>query len=181
MSATCDADPRHSILFSKQLKNRMEEILIMAMINLRDFYSWYTHDEFVEVPDVIVGELFADRRYEKAHEKRMRHNKTFLFDSMAEMEAATVTHATNSPEAVLEIKERHCRLCQALNSLPEIQGRRIEAHFLLSMSRKKIAESEGVSESAVNASIEKGLRSMSNYFRNFSVGGCFLPDKCPYI
>lgn len=42
----------------------------MAIINLRDFYLWYTQDEFVDVPDVIAAELFADRRYHKSHEHR---------------------------------------------------------------------------------------------------------------
>jgi len=58
--------------------------------------------------------------------------------------------------------ERHCRLCRALNSLPEIQGRRVEAHYLLGISRKEIADSEDVTENAVNKSIEKGLRAMKN-------------------
>ncbi len=49
----------------------------MAIINLRDFYPWYTKDEFVEVPDVIAAELWADRRYHRTHERRMRYNKTY--------------------------------------------------------------------------------------------------------
>ena len=39
----------------------------MTTINLRDFYPFYTHDEFVEVPEVIAAELIADRRYERAY------------------------------------------------------------------------------------------------------------------
>ena len=31
----------------------------MATINLRDFYPWYQHNEFVDVPDVIAAELMA--------------------------------------------------------------------------------------------------------------------------
>ena len=33
-------------------------------INLREFYPWYTHDEFVEVSDEVAAELRADKRYE---------------------------------------------------------------------------------------------------------------------
>lgn len=36
------------------------------------------------------------------------------------------------------MKERFCRLCCAINSLPETQGRRVEAHFLLGKSIKEI-------------------------------------------
>jgi len=35
----------------------------MATINLRDFYYWYTCDEFIEVSDEVAEELFADKRY----------------------------------------------------------------------------------------------------------------------
>ncbi len=34
----------------------------MVTINLRDFYPWYTHDEFVEVLDEVADELLADKR-----------------------------------------------------------------------------------------------------------------------
>ncbi|MFT3984636.1 MAG: hypothetical protein QM697_12065 [Lachnospiraceae bacterium] len=47
----------------------------MAKINLRDFYPWYTQDEIVDVPDVIAAELFTDRHYYKAHERRVKRNK----------------------------------------------------------------------------------------------------------
>ena len=26
----------------------------MTTINLKDFYSWYTHDEYIEVPDEVA-------------------------------------------------------------------------------------------------------------------------------
>ncbi len=138
----------------------------MATINLRDYYPWYTQDEFVEVPDVIAAELFADRRYHRTHERRMRYNKTYLFDAETENEAAALVYSTDSPEAVFQKKEQHCRLCRALNSLPDIQGRRIEAHYILGKSRKNVAATEGVSESAVNQSIERGLRAMKKFLRN---------------
>jgi len=75
-------------------------------------------------------------------------------------------YADLSPHEVYELKIRMCRLCRALNSLPEAQGRRIEAHFILSMSKTEIAQAEGVSESAVRDAIERGLRSMKKYLNN---------------
>ena len=148
----------------------------MATINLRKFYPWYTHDEFVEVPDVIAGELFADRRYEKIHDQRMRRNKVYYsLDAESSIESAAVVHTTDNPEAVFDMMERHCRLCRALNSLPEVQGRRVEAHYLFGKSRKEIAADEGVSDSSVNESIDRGLRAMKKYLRNFE--NC--PVKCP--
>jgi len=136
----------------------------MATINLRDFYPWYTHDEFMEVSDEIAAELSADKRYHKAHDRRMRRNKAYSLDIDADMETAAIACHTDNPEAISEMMERHCRLCRALNSLPEIQGRRVEAHYLLGKSTREIAEAEGVSESAVNQSIDRGLRAMKKYF-----------------
>ena len=59
--------------------------------------------------------------------------------------------------------ERHCRLCRALNKLPEIQGRRVEAHYLLGHSQKEIAKTEGVTKGSVSESIKKGLAAMRKY------------------
>lgn len=38
---------------------------MIKTINLKDFYSCYTQDEFAEVPDEVEAELIANRRYEK--------------------------------------------------------------------------------------------------------------------
>ena len=38
----------------------------MTTINLKDFYSWYIHDEYIEVSDEVAAELRADKLYETA-------------------------------------------------------------------------------------------------------------------
>jgi len=43
----------------------MEDTKMSIIINLRDFYQWYTHDEFIDVTDEVAAELIADKRYEK--------------------------------------------------------------------------------------------------------------------
>jgi RNA polymerase sigma-70 factor (ECF subfamily) len=149
----------------------------MATINLRDFYPWYTQDEFVEVSDEVAAELCADKRYHKTHERRMRYNKTYLFDAETETDAAAIAHTTDNPEALVLRIEQHCRLCRALNTLPEMQGRRVEAHFLFGKSRKEIAEAEGVSESAVNQSIDRGLRAMKTFLRESENGLVKCPSR----
>ena len=32
----------------------------MTTINLKDFYAWYTHDEYIEVSDEVAAELKVD-------------------------------------------------------------------------------------------------------------------------
>jgi len=135
----------------------------MTTINLRDFYPWYKHDELVEVSDEVAEEMMADKRYHKTHERRMRYNKTYQLDSEAETEAAHIAHISDDPAAVLEMKERYCRLCCAINSLPEIQGRRIEARYLFGKSITEIAEADGVTKGSVSISITRGLAAMKIY------------------
>ena len=152
--------------FRSPQQNRMEAYR-MAIINLRNFYPWYTWDEFVEVPDVIAGELFADRRYEKAHERKMyRYKAQYSLDVENGIETAAIVHSIDSPEAVYAIKERRCRICCALNSLPEIQGKRIEAHYIHGISQRDIARAEGVNERNIRLSISKGLAGMKKYLQN---------------
>jgi len=151
----------------------------MATINLKDFYAWYAHDEFIEVFDEIAEELFADKRYQKAHEQRTRRNKAFYSldrDDGIEAAATVATHSDN-PEHIFTTMERHCNLCQALNSLPEVQGRRIEAYYLLGKSQAEIAEAEGVSKVAVGKSITKGLVAMKIFMINFHARVYFCPQS----
>ena len=139
----------------------------MRKINLRDFYPWYIHDEFIEISDEVAEELMADKLYHKTHSQRTRRNKAFYsLDVQDGIEASASIHTTNDPAAILEMKERFCSLCSALNSLPEIQGRRIDANLILGMSKKEIAEAEGVSERAVGIAIERGLTAMKKYLKN---------------
>lgn len=51
--------------------------------------------------------------------------------------------------------------------LPEIQGRRIDAHIILRKSIKEIAEAEGVHEDSVRQSIKRGLERMKKLFDFF--------------
>ena len=64
----------------------------------------------------------------------------------------------------LERMETFLRLWNALNSLPEIQGRRIDAHIILGKSIKEIAEAEGVHEESIRQSIKRGLERMKKTF-----------------
>ena len=47
----------------------------MTTINLKDFYPWYTHDEYIEVSEEVADELRASRLYEAAYQRRIVRNK----------------------------------------------------------------------------------------------------------
>ena len=137
---------------------------MLITINLRDFYPWYVTDEIIEITEEVAAELQADKRYHKAHDRRMKRNKSYSFDVDADMDTAALACNGNNPEVIFTMIDNYCRLCRALNSLPEIQGRRIEARYLHGKSIQEIAVAEGVTESSVKECIERGLKAMKKIF-----------------
>ena len=140
----------------------------MKIINLRDYYPFYTQDTLLEIPDDVAEVLAEAERLERNYMRRMFYNKAqYSLDADDGIEASAVECHILSPEVVLDLMERHCRLCRALNELPELQGRRLEAHYLIGQSQKEIARTEGVSEIAMHRSIKKGLERMRKNLKNF--------------
>ena len=55
----------------------------------------------------------------------------------------------------------------AIASLPDKQAKRIYAHFILGMTKRDIALAEGVHEKVVRVAIERGLRNLEKFLKNF--------------
>ena len=53
----------------------------------------------------------------------------------------------------------------ALNSLPEVQGRRVDAYLILGKTYRQIAREEGVDKCAVRRSVKSGITHMKKYLR----------------
>lgn len=137
----------------------------MTTINLKDYYSWYLSDEYIEVSDEVAAELRADKLYEAAHQRRIVRNKAqYSLDCDDGIEYSACLHEP-TPQELLERKERFYHLWNALNSLPEIQGRRVDAHIILGKSYREIAREEGVDKSAVRNSVLCGIEAMKKYLR----------------
>jgi len=138
----------------------------MKTINLRDYYPWYTKDEFVEVSDEVAETMITAEREENNYMRRVFYNKAhYSLDAEDGIETAAIMYSNDNPEAIIEMVERHCGLCRALNSLPEIQGRRIEAHYILGKSIKEIAAAEGTGERNVRKAIYRGLAAMKIFLQ----------------
>ncbi len=137
----------------------------MTNINLKDFYPWYTHDEYIEVSDEVAEVLLSSRRHEAAYAERVRYNKAFYsLDCDDGIEYTACLHEP-TPQELLDRVELFVRLWNALNSLPEIQGRRVDAHLILGKSFRQIAREEGVDKSAVRRSVDSGIKQMKKYLR----------------
>lgn len=70
-----------------------------------------------------------------------------------------------SPQELLERKELFYHLWNALNSLPEVQGVRVEAHLILGKSYTRIAKEQGADRSAVRRSVKRGKTAMKKYLK----------------
>ena len=103
----------------------------MTTINLKDFYYWYTQDQFIEVTEEVAEALRASVRYEATYQRRLtRHKAQYSLDCEDGIEYSACLHEP-TPQELLERMELFIRLWNALNSLPSIQGRRIDAHSSL--------------------------------------------------
>ena len=139
----------------------------MTTINLKDFYYWYLTDELVEVPDEVAEELMASKRREAAHAERVRYNKAYYsLDCDDGIEYSACLHEP-TPQELLDRMELFIHLWNALNSLPEVQGVRVEAHLILGKSYRQIAREQGVDKSAVRHSVKSGKAAMRKYLKKF--------------
>ena len=136
----------------------------MAIINLRDYYPFYTSDCFMEVSEEIADMFKEFDRKEAAYRLRSyRHKAYYSLDRDDGLEHEAVFVAL-SPHELYERKVTMQELHAAIASLPEKQAKRIYARYYLGMTVNEIAEVEGVDPSRVRDSIRRGLKQLAKYF-----------------
>lgn len=135
------------------------------IINLRDFYPYYTCDALVEVSDEIGTVLLESKREEKNYWNRLGYHKAYYsLDRGDGIEYDTVEKPMTPEEALIH-KALMAELYAAFASLPDKQAKRLYAFFFLGMSKAEIARAEKVDERAVRDSIERGLKKMEKYLQ----------------
>ena len=139
----------------------------MTTINLRNYYPWYKHDEYIEVPDEVAAELKADKLYEASYQRQLMRNKAHYSLDCDDGIEYTACLANPTPQELIERKELFYYLWNALNFLPEIQGRRVEACIILDASYREQARIEGVGKSSIRMSVLYGLENMKKYLKNY--------------
>lgn len=71
-----------------------------------------------------------------------------------------------SPQELVELAWSVSITCGTPStSLPEIQGRRVDAHLILGKTYREIAREEGTDKSVVCRSVLRGLETMKKYLR----------------
>lgn len=137
----------------------------MTTINLKDYFAWYSHDEYIEVPDDVAQELEEDTLYEAAYRRKVIRNKAQYSLDCDDGIEYSVSLSEPTPQELLERMERFHALWNALNSLPEVQGRRVDACVILGLSYCEVARIDGVDKSSVRQSVLCGLENMRKYLK----------------
>lgn len=139
----------------------------MKTINLKDYYTYYTYDMFIEIPDELA-KVFEDfDKAEAAYErKKYRYKAHYSLDRGDGIEH-DLLFVSLSPDEIYERKLTSQQLNAAIASLPDKQAKRIYAHYFMGMSKTAIAKAEGVSEKAVRIGIERGLHTIEKYLKSF--------------
>ena len=143
----------------------------MARINMRDYYSFYEHDEFVEVSDELAAEMAQWERTERSQKrKKYRYRANYSLD-WGDGIGQCIVFRSVAPDESYEEVITHEQLRVALATLSPKQQQRIYAHYVLGLSQAQIARCAGVRVSAVSKSIYSGLVRMEKCLKSFSNSG----------
>ena len=138
----------------------------MTTINLRDYYPFFPNDLFIDVSDEVAAALAEAERRERNYIRRLVYNKAFYSLDAGDGIEQEALFRTLSPCEIYERKLTREQVYSALDALPDKQGRRLYAYYILGVPQTEIARAEGVSIAAVNNSIERGLKNMEVFLKN---------------
>ena len=139
----------------------------MAKINLRKYYpNFYITDYIIEVPDEVAILMDTYEHADAAYYlRRYRHKAYYSLDRGDGIEHE-ILFAAITPYEIYERKVTMEQLHAAISALPDKQAKRIYAHYFMGMSKSDIAKSEGVGESAIRDSIDRGLQNIEKFLNN---------------
>ena len=130
----------------------------MKKIKLKDEYHWCNSSEYIDVTDEIA-EVFAN--FEKAEHRyleKVRYHKAFYsLDEGNGIENDAIS-CVQPPDKLYEDKINQAELYAAISQLSDTQAKRIYEYYFQHMTLVQIAKTEGVDESAIRHSIQRGLR-----------------------
>ena len=139
----------------------------MIEINLREHYpDFYKTDYIIEVPDEVAAIMLECDRLEAAYRQRTYYHKAYYSLDRGDGIEYEALFLSMSPCEIYERKVTMEQLYTAIASLPDKQAKRIYARYFLDLGTKAIAKSEGISVTAVNSSIQRGLRNMEKFLKN---------------
>lgn len=139
----------------------------MKIINLRDYYPFYSTDVFLEVSDEVASFLEDEKRLQINYAQYIRDNKAFYSLDAGDGIEAEALNLPEQPDEVLECMELERLLQEALAQITPAQRRHVLAHFVEGRSQLEIAASEGVVKSTVSEAISRGRKNLRNFLKKF--------------
>ena len=93
----------------------------MTTINLKDFYYWYTQDQFIEVSDEVAEVFVSDARHEMAYQRRLSRHKAVSYTHLgpAYERWAKVYNLKQMAAALQYLQEHHLTDYAALTARTE--------------------------------------------------------------
>lgn len=138
----------------------------MKIINIKSYYPFVESDYLCEVSDEIADMLKQFKRKDHAeYERRRVHRAYYSLNADDGIENRTV-FLTLSTEEIYEEKQAKQMLYAAINKLSKKQANRIYAYFFLGLKIIEIARFEGIEQSAIGQSIQRGLKRLSKILKN---------------
>ncbi len=140
----------------------------MAKINLREQYpDFYKNDYIIEVPDEVAAIMQEYDRLEAAYRRRTYYHKAHYSLDRGDGIEYNALFVSVTPYEIYERKVTMEQLHAAIASLPDKQAKRITARYFLGLTSEAIAKSEGVSVTAVNNSLQRGLRNIEKFLKKY--------------
>lgn len=139
----------------------------MKTINLRDYYPFYHHDCFLDVPDEVAKIFEEHKRAEQAYQSRIHYHKAYYSLDRGDGIEHSALFVSLSPDEIYERKLTSEQLHAAIAALPDKQAKRIYAHYFLGMSKTAIAKAEGVSKATIGQSIKGALKSIEHFLKKY--------------
>lgn len=137
----------------------------MTTIYLKRYYPYLPKGTALEVSGEIAATLSIGGRLGDSYTRRKREHRECSLEA-GEGYEAQVCRPPLTPEEHLEAQELRTALYAALGQLPAAQARRVYAHYILGISKADLARAEGVAESAVRDSIDRGLKKLREVLEN---------------
>ena len=139
----------------------------MKIINLRDYYPFYSTDVFLEVSDEVASFLEDEKRLQINYAQYIRDNKAFYSLDAGDGIEAEALNLPEQPDAALERMELERLLKEGLAQLTETQRRRLLASVLDKMTSVEIAAAERVSKASVGESINRAIVRLEKILKDF--------------
>lgn len=144
------------------------EIIVENGVLTRAIFKDFDGNEInIELGEKMQMEFLERRREEfKEENERRRHIDNFLRDDSL-FEIRTAEKSYSIEEMVINEEQRDF-IIQEIWKLPHIQARRTFMHLINEYSLTKIARIERVSVTAIDKSVEKGIKNIKKNLKNFN-------------